>query len=284
MDFIAFARAHGILIDRLPQIGVWRRYPTEDHPHKRNGAIKFMGDVAFIQNWAISTEVEVWKAEGVSQVDVQRYRRDMQEADRKRKQQQADAAKKAAWILSQCQIAKHPYLESKGFPDEQGNVWNSEDGLILVVPMRVGHQLVGCQLIREDGSKRFLWGQRTSEAAFIFDNKGPNILCEGYATAMSIRAALKALKKRYTLYVTFSAGNMQKVAATMSGGFVVADNDASHTGEETAKKIGWPYWMSGTEGEDFNDFHRRVGLFRASQALSKMLGRSAIFTGESRCM
>ncbi len=30
MDFIAFARAHGILIDRLPQLGVWRRYPTED--------------------------------------------------------------------------------------------------------------------------------------------------------------------------------------------------------------------------------------------------------------
>lgn len=274
MDFIAFARAHGILIDRLPQIGVWRRYPTEDHPHKRNGAIKFMGDVAFIQNWAISTEVEVWKAEGVSQVDVQRYRRDMQEADRKRKQQQADAAKKAAWILSQCQIAKHPYLESKGFPDEQGNVWNSEDGLVLVVPMRVGHQLVGCQLIREDGSKKFLFGQRTSEASFCFDNKGPNILCEGLATAMSIRAALKALKRRYTLYVCFSAGNLQKVAATLPDGFIVADNDDSRTGEEAAKKIGWPYFMPPEVGCDFNDWQRKVGLFKSSQALAKMFSRS----------
>lgn len=270
-DFIAFARAHGIIIDHLPQIGVWRRYPTHDHPHKRNGAIKFMGDVAFIQNWATSTEVEVWKAEGVSQADVNRYRRDMQEAERKRRQQQADAAKKAGWILHQCQIAKHPYLEAKGFPDEQGNVWNSEDGLVLVIPMRVGQQLVGCQLIREDGTKKFLFGQRTSEASFCFDNKGPNILCEGYATALSIRAALKAMKRRYTLHVCFSAGNMQKVAATLPDGFVVADNDASKTGEEAAKKIGWSYWMPPNVGDDFNDYQRKVGLFKCSQALVKSL-------------
>ena len=270
-DFIAFARAHGIIIDRLPQMGVWRRYPTEDHPNKRNGAVKFMGDHAFIQNWATNTEVEVWKAEGVSQADVQRYRRDMQEAERKRKQQQFDAAKKAGWILHQCQIARHPYLESKGFADEQGNVWNSEDGLVLVIPMRVGHQLVGCQLIREDGSKKFLFGQRTSEAAFVFDNKGPNILCEGYATALSIRAALKAMKRRYTLHVCFSAGNMQKVAALLPDGFVVADNDASRTGEEAAKKIGWPYFMPPDVGDDFNDFSRKVGLFKSSQALVKSL-------------
>jgi putative DNA primase/helicase len=271
MQFLEFCRLHGIMIDHMPQLGVWRRYPTQDHPHKRNGAIKFMGDHAFIQNWAVSTEVEVWKAEGVTQADVQRYRRDMQEAERKRVQHQLDAAKKAGWILHQCQIAKHPYLEAKGFPDEQGNVWNSDDGLVLVIPMRVGHQLVGCQLIREDGSKKFLFGQRTSEAAFCFDNKGPNILCEGYATALSIRAALKAMKRRYTLYVCFSAGNMQKVASLLPGGFVVADNDASRTGEEAAKKIGWPYYLPPDVGDDFNDFSRKVGLFKSSQALVKSL-------------
>ncbi len=271
MNFIEFARAHGIIIDSLPPIGVWRRYPTEDKMGKRNGAIKFMGDVAFVQNWAVSSEVEVWKAEGVSQADVQRYKRDVQEAERKRRQLQVDAAKKAGWILHQCQIAKHPYLESKGFPDEQGNVWASEDGLVLVVPMRVGHQLVGCQLIREDGSKKFLFGQRTSEASFVFDNKGPHVLCEGYATAMSIRAALKAAKRRYTLHVCFSAGNMVKIAATLPGGYVVADNDASLTGEQAAKKIGWPYWMPPDIGCDFNDYARKAGLFRASQALAKLV-------------
>ena len=235
-----------------------------------------MGDVAFIQNWAISSEVEVWKAEGVSQADVLRYKRDIQEAERKRKQLQVDAAKKAGWILHQCQIGRHQYLIDKGFADEQGNVWNSDDGLVLVIPMRVGHQLVGCQLIREDGSKKFLFGQRTSDAAFIFDNKGPNVLCEGYATALSIRAALKAAKRRYTLHVCFSAGNMVKVASNLPGGFIVADNDASMTGEQTAKKIGWPFYMPPTVGDDFNDHARKVGLFRASQDLNKSLQSLAV--------
>jgi len=82
---------------------------------------------------------------------------------------------------------------------------------------------------------------------------------------------MKALKRRYTLHVCFSAGNMEKIAATLSGGFVVADNDASTTGEKTAKKIGWPFYMPPTVGHDFNDFHQQVGLFKSSQELGKVV-------------
>jgi putative DNA primase/helicase len=271
IDFIAFARAHGILIDRLPPIGVWRRYPTEDHQRKRNGAVKFMGTHGFVQNWATNTEVEVWRGDDTVNVDVAKLRRDAQQAERKRIEQQEAAAKKAGWIMHQCQNAYHPYLEAKGFKEEQGNVWKTEDGLVLVIPMRVGHRLVGCQLIREDGEKKFLFGQRTSEASFVFDNKGPHILCEGYATGLSIRAAMKALKRRYTLHICFSAGNMVKVAATLPRGFVVADNDESRAGEEAAKRIGWPYWMPPDVGHDFNDYMQDVKLFKASQSLVKSL-------------
>lgn len=270
MDFIAFARAHGILIDRLPQLGVWRRYPTEDKIGRRNGAVKFMGSYGLVQNWATSTEVEIWKAEGVAQVDLDRYRRDVQAAERKRKQQQLDAAKKAQWILAQCQIAKHPYLAAKGFPEDQGYVWKSDDGLVLVIPMRVGHQLVGCQLIREDGSKKFLFGQRTSGAEYVMDAKGPHILVEGYATALSVKQAMLALKRKFTLHVCFSAGNMKKIAETLPGGFVVADHDASQTGQKTAQEIGWPYFLPPEEGTDFNDFSQKVKIFKASQALAKL--------------
>lgn len=280
-DFIAFARAHGILIDRLPPLGVWRRYPTDDHPHKRNGAIKWMGEVGFIQNWAISSEVAVWKTDKANPVDLAQYRRDVQEAERKRLQQQEEAAKKAHWILSQCQYGHHPYLAAKGFPDTQGQVWKSDDGLILVIPMRVGHRLVGCQLIREDGSKKFLFGQRTSNAEYIMDAKGPHVLCEGYATALSIKQALIALKRKFTLHVCFSAGNMKKIAETLPGGFVVADHDrlnpntGTRAGHEVAKQIGWPYWMPDTEGMDFNDFAQQVKTFKASQALNKLFMRTA---------
>lgn len=271
MHFLDFCRAHGILVDREPPIGVWKRYPTEDHPHKKNGAVKFMGDVAFVQNHATDVEISVWKAEGDTVVDRGRIRRIAQQADRDIREKQEQAAKKAASILHNCQIGYHPYLERKGFADEQGNVFKQDDELFLAIPMRVGHRLVGCQIISEDGTKRFLWGQRTSEAAFCFDNKGPHILCEGYVTGLSVKAAMKALKRRYTLWVCFSASNLAKVASTLPGGFVVCDNDASRTGENTTIKTGLPYWMSDTVGEDFNDFHQRVGLFKASQSLGKVI-------------
>jgi putative DNA primase/helicase len=204
-------------------------------------------------------------------MDPNKARKAVEAAARDIREKQQEAARKAASILNQCQIGFHPYLERKGFKEEQANVWKTDDGLLLVIPMRVGHHLVGCQIIREDGEKKFLFGQRTSGAYFCFDNKGPNILCEGYATALSIRAAMKALKRRYTLYTCFSAGNMKKVAATLPSGFVVADNDASVTGERTAKEIGWPYWMPDAVGMDANDVHQRDGLFKFSQSLGKVI-------------
>ena len=129
---------------------------------------------------------------------------------------QHEAASRAASILKQCQFAKHEYLKAKGVDDEEANVWAHDGIQTLVIPMRVDGHLVGCQLINADGSKKFLYGQRTSGAEFCFDNKGPHILCEGYATALSIRKALKNMKKRYTLHVCFSAGNMKKIASPLS--------------------------------------------------------------------
>jgi len=269
MHLLDFCRIHGVIVDREPPIGVWKRYPTQDKPTHRNGAVKYMGTHAFIQNHATMTEIEVWHAEGDSVMDPNKARKAVEAAARDIREKQQEAARKAASILNQCQIGYHPYLKSKGFEEEQGNVWKTDDGLLLVIPMRVGHHLVGCQIIKEDGEKKFLFGQRTSGAYFCFDNKGPNILCEGYATALSIRAAMKVLKRRYTLYTCFSAGNMKKVASTLPNGFVVADNDLSRTGQNTAEAIGWPYFMSEAVG-DFNDLHQSTSLFKCSQALDKM--------------
>jgi putative DNA primase/helicase len=62
---------------------------------------------------------------------------------------------------------------------------------------------------------------------------------------------------------------MVKIAAGLPEGIVIADNDASGTGERVAKQIGWPYWMSDQVGEDANDTHRRLGLFKFSQSLTR---------------
>jgi putative DNA primase/helicase len=275
MTFLDFARACGIVINDYPPVGRWVRLPTSDKPKHRNGAVKWMVSHGFAQNHATQTEVSVWRDEGSAPAKqeeiarIARKARDEIEAGQKR------AAEKAEWILSQCELAGHPYLKAKGFQDEAANVWVTDDKKqLLAIPMRVGDKIVGCQLIDEAGSKKFLTGQRTSDAAFVINNRGPAVLCEGYATALSIRAALTALKTRYTLFVCFSAHNLGRIAATLPTGLIVADNDASRTGERVAQESGWPYFMPPTVGQDFNDFHRSTSLFKCSQALRSALLQS----------
>jgi putative DNA primase/helicase len=269
MDFIQFARSHGIIIDAHPPMGVWKRFPTEDHPRSRNGAVKYMGDVGFVQNHATSTVVSIWKPDSpVTAEDKKISVAAIRQADEQRRKQQQVAIQRAIGMLNGSGFSTHPYLERKGFADEQGNVLWVEGKPVLLIPMRVAGSLVGVQQIDADGGKKFLYGQRTSGATFTFDNKGVNIVCEGYATALSVRAAMKQMKQRYTLHVCFSAGNMIKVALGLERGIVIADNDASGTGQEAAQKIGWPTWMSDRTGEDANDFHMRVGMFAFTQSLT----------------
>jgi len=272
MSFIVFCQALGIVINTPPPLGIWRRYPTLDHPRKRNGAVKWMGDHGFAQNHALDAEVSLWQDDTVTEGAKRDYHKLANEAEKARVHMQLSAANKAAAILKECRFAKHDYLKSKGFDEEEGNIWAIDGKQFLIIPMRVDGHLVGLQIIDKDGTKKFLYGQRTAGSEFCFDNKGPHILCEGYATALSIRKALKNMKKRYTIHVCFSAGNMKKVASTIEGtGLIVADNDESGTGERTAKEISWPYWMSDKVGEDFNDAHQRLGLFKVSFPLARLI-------------
>ena len=84
MELISFCRAHGILIDSPPPIGYWRRYPTEDHPTKRNGAVKFMGDHAFVQNHAMDTEVSIWKPDTPVKINHAQIARELDVVEKRR--------------------------------------------------------------------------------------------------------------------------------------------------------------------------------------------------------
>jgi putative DNA primase/helicase len=270
MDFIDFARSHGIIINDLPPIGQWKRYPTEDHPRKKNGAVKYLGTHGFVQNHATSTVVSLWKPDSVNQpVDMRAIIIGQAKAERERTKLASEAVSKAVRMLNDSGYSSHEYLKAKGFPDEQGSVLNIENKPVLLIPMRTGKSLVGVQQIWPDGTKKFLYGQRTSGATFTFDNKGLNIVCEGYATALSVRAAMKQLKRRYTIHVCFSAANMVKVAAGLEPGLVIADHDESGTGQAAAAEIGWPVWMSDrfvwvlAKPDPINARHRCAGAWLA---------------------
>ena len=83
-------------------------------------------------------------------------------------------------------------------------------------------------------------------------------LCEGYATGLSIQAALKSLYRDAAVMVCFSAGNMVEVGRRLKSKFVVADHDA--TGQRVAEELSCRWGMSEREGEDANDLHQRGGL------------------------
>jgi putative DNA primase/helicase len=182
------------------------------------------------------------------------------------------AAQKASGILAKCKSERHAYLDSKGFSSIEGLVWRPQDEVnLLCVPMYVGRDLAGLQMIDKHGSKKFLSGQATSKAEYRIDSGIVNAAdwwVEGYASGLSLQACLAALKLNYRIHVTFSAGNLKRLAHS---GYVIADNDASKTGEKAAIDTGLPFWMADTVGYDINDFHKKHGTFRASQAIGKWL-------------
>jgi putative DNA primase/helicase len=284
MYFQDFACAHGIQIDRLQDDGKWHRVPTQAHPKKKNGAYRYCTTHGHIQDHAQHLEPILWTpdADQIAKIDhVGIAKRAKAASDEIRAGQDA-AAKRAAWIMHQCQQEPHPYLESKGFPEELINVWEDEKAgdRKMVVPMRYNGQIVGAQTISDKPGfeKRFLFGQRTSGTSYVIDNKGPHWYCEGYATGLSVRAALKASKARYTLVICFSASNLLKLAKQ---GFVVADHDhpsqvapnEGGMGVKVATETGLPFWSAGKPGYDFNDYAREAGIFRASQELRALTMR-----------
>lgn len=263
MNFERFAEMHGLIINHL-SLDRWIRVPTIDHPHKKNGSYKFVGDAGWVQNFATMEEPVMW-TDKHAKIDMAKIRQNKHKSDQDRIERQQKACSKAGFIMKSATVGTHPYLAKKGFPDEKGYIWND----LLVIAMRMDGKLVGCQLIDKDGTKKFLSGQITKGASAVFENKGMDIICEGYATALSIRRAMKLLRKRYTIHVAFSAGNITTLAKKIGKCVIVADNDP--VGIKTAKATGKKYWVSDVEGEDANDCEMRLGTEQFSLILRDRL-------------
>lgn len=166
-------------------------------------------------------------------------------------------------IVGESLMGAHPYLERKGFPSERGLIHDSA----LVIPMRVGNSIESVQRIWPDGTKKFLAGARASGTCYQMGRGGLRWLCEGYATGLSVRAALRLLYRTDTVVVCFSASGL----VHQSGNYVIADNDASGTGQRYATQTGLPYWLPPDVGSDANDYHARCGVRALADRLRELI-------------
>ena len=158
--------------------------------------------------------------------------------------------------------------------------------------------LTSIQTITPDGGKRFLRHGRASHAVHRLGRNSQHWYVEGYATALSVQAALRILYRRDEVVACFSASNIAKVARR--GGFVVADHDlwicssapckrrwdapwgteacpacgcariTPPAGESAARRTGQRWWMPKEPG-DANDFHNEHGLTALAAELRSLL-------------
>jgi putative DNA primase/helicase len=225
---------------------------------------------------------EGWRDEGMVQRDPEETKRRMEihkermaeeEAQKVIKHQQA-AAKATQMLADAALVSGHPYLKSKQMPDEVAFVLRN----MILVPMRnIDGLLVGLQVIgaAEDGwEKKFIGGTKAKEAFYTLGNKHSacSIMCEGYATGLSILAAVHMFAMDVKILVCFSSGNIASVSRLIKGKKgVYADNDVSKAGEDAAKKAKLPYIMSDTVGFDANDDMREYGVLHVAEKCRQLV-------------
>lgn len=278
MDFLSFARTHGVEIGDLQAGDRIHRCPTTEHPASKNGAYFFDGQRGWIQNWETGEPPQWWNdpnAQPWNEAEKREWamRRHAAEADRR--EAQAMAAKRARLLIASATRGTHPYLKAKGHVDAQALIGTGGE---LLVPMRDFHDnaLLGIQTIRlvdNEWEKKMIHGMRAKGAVLRIGAQRAveTFYCEGYATGLSIDAALRMLHLSACVMVCFSATNMAHVATSMTGKrYVFADHDASQTGEKAAQATGLPYCLSDVQGEDANDLHVRAGVMAIAKLLMEV--------------
>jgi len=222
-----------------------------------------------------------------------------QEKEKAETEKRREAAKHTARALfsGRGQVPQnHPYLTKKGLLSAEGYFHGTAKGKIIVPIYDITDcgQLSSVQIIRDDGGKEFLeHGKMTGCYSLLpgddyISSAKAIILCEGYATAVSLKLAAPSA----SLVVCLNAGNLPKVARNLLDIFpkecrvlIAADNDhgtEARTGDnpgiryasEAAKllddngqtvKLIWPKDIKGT---DFNDLHQERGLEAVEHAIS----------------
>ncbi len=209
-----------------------------------------------------ATEEERTEARRLARQQAQAARERQQEALAK---QHREAAERARALWGRALPAQaHSYLLRK----DVAPGWTRQLGHLLLVPLTDGIRLVNVQTIATDGTKRFLTGGRKKGCYHPigrFDTGRPLLICEGWATGMTLHAATGS-----AVACAMDAGNLLPVARYLHSRYpgasliICCDNDHQTEGnpgvakgKAAADAVGgraiWPA-VEGIEGaSDYND-------------------------------
>lgn len=252
-------------------------------------------------NWQTGENVTVGIGGDVEKRDRQKIAQQIQAAKRKQEADAARAAQIATSLVAASRVTGHPYLITKGFRDEKAMVVavadvrriggdylapNSDCCSAVLVPVRIGDRVTSAQLIWEDGTKKFLFGGSTSGASHRVSSGVDTWLCEGYATAITVRTALHGMKVKPTVLCCFSASNIAAIAERLQGrGFIAGENDKAlpqfggiGASEYYARKTALPFGTPET-GSDFNDLYQQSGVFAVQRSLTGIMATRSVRGG-----
>lgn len=210
-------------------------------------------------------------------------------AEQERKQvelRRHKAARRAAAIMQDSEQAHAPYLARKSLGVclcAVNRILIRDAGenfppASLIVPLyNEANELVNVQLIREDGTKRYLAGGQKAAAYHRIDGGGLVAVTEGYATGLSVHLATEA-----TVYCAMDGGNLLNVAKIARRQhptaeiIVCGDHDLDEAGqrneitqrqtEEAAIAVEAVVALPPIPG-DWNDYHQAHGLTKTQEAI-----------------
>lgn len=270
---------------------------------RRDGSEYIVGKFGTYKHGGSEAKVEVdWKP--LSDEERERMRRE-REAAAARAQEARDmeshlAALNAGDLWARAyREGRSPYLERKGVEGEACRYLH--DGTLVIPLLRYdkprAEALRAVQRIRPDGEKLFTKGFSKSGCALRLGQVDQStrvvMVCEGYATGLSIRMATS---RRWPVYVALDAYNLMFVVEILRGlhpdvhllvcaddDWLSEDHDGKNPGRRKALKaarttpsssIVWPVFDPALRQEkdtDFNDLHAREGLEAVERQLLRVL-------------
>ncbi len=284
----AACNAVGIKPPRSRVLGRWLRTDTLERNGKGDAEVIIEADRVSVVNWQSQIRKTVFLDGKTSDTYTPRHD---PARDREREAERREVAEVCERLVKAARVDRHPYLARKGFPEETGLVLDHPsdhmperlaralpegDGPFLIVPGRIGKQVTTVQFITPEGAKKNILGGAMSGAAHRIATGAETWVCEGIATALSVRAALRLLGRSATVLSAFSASNVAKVARGIPGAIIAADHDKPvetlgglGAGEYYARQSG-RVWVQPAGLGDWNDVHVRDGLRAVALALREV--------------